>query len=82
VVPGRDRLQAVMQRIDGLHKNIGVRVNAGAYPAATGDALHRRLEVIRQEASDMASQHGGGISSDEQRLLGQELDMANRVIEQ
>ena len=39
-----------MQRIDGLHKNIGVRVNAGAYPAATGDALHRRLEVIRQEA--------------------------------
>ena len=45
-----------------------------------GDSLHHRLDVIREEAHDMAAQHGGGVSADEQRVLNQELDGASRII--
>ena len=37
-------------------------------------------DVIRQEAHDKAAQHGGGLSSDEQRVLNQELDNAAHAI--
>jgi hypothetical protein len=42
--------------------------------------LHHRLDVIRQEAHDMAAQHGGGLSAEEQRVLNQELDNAAHAI--
>lgn len=75
-----DRLHQVDGRIDNLSHRIDMRVNQGYYPPPQGNALHHRLETIRSEAHDMAAQHGGGISPDEQRVLNQELDTAAHAI--
>jgi hypothetical protein len=74
------RLHQVDGRADNLARRIDAHVNQGLYPPPQGDALHHRLEVIRREAHDMATQHGGGLSSDEQRVLNQELDGAAHAI--
>ena len=74
------RLNQVYGRIDNLNRRIDNRVNQGYYPPPQGGALHHRLDVIRQEAHDMAAQHGGGLSSDEQRVMNQELDGAAHAI--
>jgi hypothetical protein len=74
------RLHQVDGRIDNLGRRIDKRVNQGDYPPPQGAALHHRLDVIRQEAHDMAGQHGGGLTADEQRLLNQELDNAAHAI--
>jgi hypothetical protein len=74
------RLHQVDGRIDNLGRRIDKRVNQGDYPPAQGAALRHRLEVIRQEAHDMAAQHGGGLTADEQRVLNQELDSAAHAI--
>jgi hypothetical protein len=74
------RLRQVDGRIENLSRRIDNRVNQGYYPPPQGGALHHRLDVIRQEAHDMAAQHGGGLSSDEQRVLNQELDNAAHAI--
>jgi hypothetical protein len=68
------------ERIDNLSRRIDDRVNEGYYPPPTGAGLHHRLDVIRQEISDMAAQHGGGLSVDEQRVINQELDSTARAI--
>lgn len=68
------------ERIDTLNRRIDERVDQGYYPPPTGSGLHHRLDVIRQEISDMGAQHGGGLSADEQRVIYQELDSAARVI--
>jgi len=75
-----DRLHQVEGRIDNLSHRIDVHVNQGYYPPPQGGALHHRLDTIRGEAHDMAAQHGGGISPEEQRVLNQELDTAARAI--
>ncbi len=74
------RLHQVDGRIDNLSRRIDAHVNQGLYPPPQGGALHHRLDVIRNEAHDMAGQHGGGLSSDEQRVLNQELDGAAHAI--
>ncbi|PMS22743.1 hypothetical protein C0Z18_04595 [Trinickia dabaoshanensis] len=74
------RRAEVDERIDNLSRRIDQRVDQGYYPPPTGAALHHRLDVIRQETGDMAGQHGGGISADEQRVINQELDGAARAI--
>jgi hypothetical protein len=74
------RLHQVDGRIDNLGRRIDKRVNQGDYPPPQGAALHHRLEVIHQEAHDMAAQHGGGLTADEQRVLNQELDNAAHII--
>ncbi|KVD73846.1 hypothetical protein WS62_07860 [Burkholderia sp. ABCPW 14] len=79
-VVGYERMQQIQGRIDNLSHRVDARVNAGYYPPPQGAALHRRLDVIRQESTDMAAQHGGGLSADEQRVLNQELDTAARAI--
>ncbi|RQR60882.1 hypothetical protein DIE07_11060 [Burkholderia sp. Bp9002] len=79
-VVGYERMQQIQNRIDNLGRRIDARVNGGYYPPPQGAALHRRLDVIRQESTDMATQHGGGLSADEQRVLNQELDTAARAI--
>ncbi len=76
----RERFSQVNGRIDNLGRRIDSHVNGGYYPPPQGDALHRRLEVIRQETRDMAAQHGGGLSEEEQRVLNHELDGAARAI--
>ncbi|WP_322058841.1 hypothetical protein [Paraburkholderia sp. J63] len=75
-----ERLHQVDGRIDNLSRRIDMRVNQGYYPPPQGGALHHRLDTIRGEAHDMAAQHGGGLSGDEQRVLNQELDTAARAI--
>ncbi|WP_246796379.1 hypothetical protein [Burkholderia perseverans] len=77
---GVERMNDVLGRIDSLGRRIDTRVNGGDYPPPQGQALHRRLDVIRQEATDMGAQHGGGLTADEQRVLNQELDTAARAI--
>jgi hypothetical protein len=77
---GADRLHQVEGRIDNLMRRIDTRVNQGYYAQPQGAALHHRLDEIRNEAHDMAGQHGGAISPDEQRVLNQELDIAARAI--
>ncbi|HZZ12084.1 MAG TPA: hypothetical protein VFE79_15460 [Paraburkholderia sp.] len=74
------RLHQVEGRIDNLSRRIDKHVNQGLYPPPQGGALHHRLDTIRQEAHDMAAQHGGGLSGDEQRVLNQELDNAAHAI--
>lgn len=74
------RLHQVNGRIDNLARRIDTHVNQGYYPPSQGAALHHRLETIRQEAHDMAAQHGGGLSAEEQRVLNQELDNAAHAI--
>jgi hypothetical protein len=74
------RIHQVYGRIDNLSRRIDNHVNQGMYPPPQGAALHHRLDVIRQEAHDMAAQHGGGLSGDEQRVLNQELDGAAHAI--
>ncbi|MBV8626383.1 MAG: hypothetical protein JO371_00730 [Paraburkholderia sp.] len=74
------RLDQVYGRIDNLHHRIEARVNQGYYPPPDGGALHHRLDVIHQEAHDMAMQHGGGLSGEEQRVLNEELDSAAHAI--
>jgi hypothetical protein len=76
----RERFNQVNGRIDNLGRRVDGHVNAGYYPPPQGDALHRRLEVIRQETRDMAAQHGGGLSEEEQRVLNHELDSTARAI--
>ncbi|CAB3698873.1 hypothetical protein [Trinickia soli] len=74
------RYAQVEERIDSLHRRIDERVNQGYYPRPAGGSLHHRLDVIHQELHDMADQHEGGLSADEQRVLNQELDGATRAI--
>jgi hypothetical protein len=74
------RLEQANGRIDNMGRNIDSRVNQGHYPPPEGAALHRRLDTIRQESHDMAAQHNGGLSGDEQRVLNQELDTAAAAI--
>ena len=76
------RLRQVDGRADNLSRRIDAHVNAGVYPPPQGGALHHRLDVIRQEAHDMAAQHGGGLSGDEQHVLNQELDGAAHAIDE
>lgn len=75
-----ERLHQVDGRIDNLGRRLDMRVSQGYYPLPQGNALHHRLDEIRNEAHDMAGQHGGGLSPDEQRVLNQELDTAARAI--
>jgi hypothetical protein len=75
-----ERLHQVDGRIENLGRRIDMHVNQGYYPPPQGGALHHRLDEIRNEAHDMAVQHGGGISPDEQRVLNQELDTAAHAI--
>ncbi|SDH72219.1 hypothetical protein SAMN04487926_107160 [Paraburkholderia steynii] len=74
------RLEQVDGRIDNMGRHIDARVSQGYYPPPEGGALHRRLGTIRQEAHDMAAQHAGGLSGDEQRALNEELDTASAAI--
>ncbi|HTH59402.1 MAG TPA: hypothetical protein VL689_04520 [Paraburkholderia sp.] len=75
------RLRQVDGRIDKLDHRIDTHVTEGSYPAPQGDALRHRLDVIHGEAHDMASKHGGGLTSGEQRVLNEELDTAAHAIE-
>ena len=74
------RLEQVDGRIDDMGRHIDARVNQGHTPPPDGAALHRRLDTIRHEAHDIAGQHGGGLTGDEQRVLNQELDTASAAI--
>ncbi len=68
------RMQQVSTRIDSLWHRVDQRVAQGYYPPPQGGAFHHRLDIIRQESRDMAAQHGGGLSGEEQHTLNNELD--------
>lgn len=68
------RARQVNGRIANEHRLIDVHVNQGYYPPPVGEQLHSRLEQVRRKAEDLASRQGGGLSSDEQRALNEELN--------
>ncbi len=74
------RREQIDRRIGNESRDIDNHVNHGYYPPPRGNELHRRLGAIAQETRDMAAQHGGGLSGDEQRALNQELDQLHRMI--
>ena len=75
------RMDQVNGRINTLWHHVDQRVSQGFYPPPQGDAFHHRLDVVRQESRDMASQHGGGLSGEEQHTLNGELDGLQRAIQ-
>jgi hypothetical protein len=75
------RFDQIGSRVSDLARRVDQHVNQGYYPPPQGGALHHRLDVIWQEARDMASQRGGGLSGEEQHALNQELDGAARAIQ-
>lgn len=76
-----ERLHQVDGRIENLGHRIDTHVSQGIYPPPQGAALHHHLDEIRGEAHNMAEQHGGGLSPDEQRVLNEELDTAAHAVE-
>lgn len=74
------RREQIDRRIGNESRDIDNHVNQGYYPPPRGYDLHRRLDAIAQETRDMAAQHGGGLSADEQRALNQELDQLHHMI--
>jgi len=76
------RAEQIEQRIDHESRSIDAHVAQGYYPPPRGNQLHQRLAAIQQEEHDMAAQHGGGLSGEEQRTLNQELDGTAQVIGQ
>ena len=79
---GLHRAEQIEQRIDHESRSIDAHVAQGYYPPPRGNQLHQRLAAIQQEEHDMAAQHGGGLSGEEQRTLNQELDGTAQVIGQ
>jgi hypothetical protein len=75
------RMEQVNGRINSLWHHVDQRVSQGFYPPPQGEAFHHRLDVVRQEARDMASQHGGGLSGEEQHTLNSELDGLQHAIQ-
>jgi hypothetical protein len=75
------RMQQIEQRIGQEQRSIDAHVNGGAYPPPIGDRLHGELGRIDQEAHDMANQHGGGLSGEEQHDLNDQLNGVTRRIE-
>ncbi|AJF00741.2 hypothetical protein B7H01_03470 [Pandoraea apista] len=74
------RREQIERRIGNESREIDNHVNQGYYPPPRGYELHRRLDAIAQETRDMAAQHGGGLSGEEQRALNQELDQLHHMI--
>ena len=75
------RMDQVNGRINSLWRHVDQRVSQGFYPPPQGEAHHHRLDVVRQEARDRASQHGGGLSGEEQHTLNGELDGLQHAIQ-
>jgi hypothetical protein len=74
------RYAQVEGRLNDMSHHIDQHVDRGYYPPREGDALHHRLDMIRQQANQMAAQRGGGLSGDEQRTLNDELDTESIAI--
>jgi hypothetical protein len=72
-VDPRARFDQVQGRLAEEFHRIDVRQSQGYIDPYRADGLRDRLRRIRQEANDMASQHRGGLSGDEQHALNDEL---------
>ncbi|AXV76855.1 MULTISPECIES: hypothetical protein [Ralstonia solanacearum species complex] len=79
-VDPRARFEQVQGRLAEESHRIDVRQQQGYIDPYRADGLRDRLRRIRQEAGDMASQHYGGLSGDEQRALNEELGGLSRDI--
>lgn len=79
-VDPRARFEQVQGRLAEASHRIDVRQQQGYIDPYRADGLRDRLHRIRQEAGDMASQHYGGLSGDEQRALNEELAGLSRDI--
>lgn len=79
-VDPRARFEQVQGRLAEEFHRVDVRQSQGYIDPYRGDGLRDRLRRIRQEANDMASQHNGGLSGDEQHALNDELGAVARDI--
>jgi hypothetical protein len=79
-VDPRARFDQVQGRLAEEFHRVDVRQSQGYIDPYRADGLRDRLRRIRQEANDMASQHRGGLSGDEQHALNDELGAVARDI--
>ncbi|WP_296223350.1 hypothetical protein [Ralstonia sp. UBA689] len=79
-VDPRARFDRVQGRLAEEFHRVDVRQSQGYIDPYRADGLRDRLRRIRQETNDMASQHNGGLSGDEQHTLNDELGAVSRDI--
>ena len=79
-VDPRARFDQVQGRLAEEFHRVDGRQSQGYIDPYRGDGLRDRLRRIRQETNDMASQHNGGLSGDEQHALNDELGAVARDI--
>ena len=75
--PRRDQ---VNDRLAHQNKRINKELKEGDITKAQARKLHHEDRQIRQEERDMASQHGGHITKDEQKVLNKQENVVSRQI--
>jgi hypothetical protein len=74
------RREQVNHRLAVQNKRIRTQVKEGDLNHAQAAALHRKDRQIRTEERLMASQHGGGITKQEQKTLNQQQNAVSKQI--
>ena len=74
------RRALVNQRLANQNRRIRNERKEGEITKAQARNLHREDHAIRQEERDMASQNGGHITKQEQRVLNQQENKVSRQI--
>ena len=77
--PRRDQ---VNDRLQNQNKRIRNEVKEGEITKGQAATLHAQDRQIRQEERDMASQNGGHITKDEQKVLNEQLNGVSKKIGQ
>jgi len=75
--PRRDQ---VNDRLAKQNRRINKELKEGEITKAQADKLHKEDRQIRQEERDMASQHGGHITKQEQKVLNQQENAISKQI--
>ena len=74
------RREQVNERLANQNRRIDKQLAEGDLSAKKAARLHREDRLIRREERLMASQHGGHITKDEQRLLNRQENAVSRQI--
>ena len=78
--PKHPRRAEVNLRLARQNYRIDKKVDDGQMSAKEGAKLHKEDHQIRQEERDMASQDGGHITKQEQKVLNQQENVVSKQI--
>ena len=78
--PHHPRRAQVNLRLARQNYRIDKKVDEGKMSNAEASKLHKEDHQIRQEEKDMASQDGGHITKQEQKVLNQQEDKVSKQI--